>query len=136
VEESQEKPVEKEEEEEDSNLYFSSDTVKNVLKHLAQGFKVEVVSLFFKTKDRVQKILLHLNQRLAAAHRRQDQLRSFRVLKFFVEILGDNACTASVLRDVIHTILRSINNPNLASLSCDLLKQIAVPIRSVGSKIA
>jgi hypothetical protein len=50
------------------------------------------------------------------------------VLKFFVEILGDNACTASVLRDVIHTILRSINNPNLASLSCDLLKQIAVPL--------
>lgn len=50
------------------------------------------------------------------------------MLKFFVEILGDNACTASVLRDVIHTILRSINNPNLASLSCDLLKQIAVPL--------
>jgi hypothetical protein len=71
--ESQERSAEKEEEEDedDSNLYFSADTIKNVLKHLAQGFKVEVVSLFFKTKDRVQKILLHLNQRLATAHRRQ-----------------------------------------------------------------
>jgi hypothetical protein len=87
---------EDDDEEDESNLYFSADTIKNVLKHLAQGFKMEVVSLFFKTKDRVQKILLHLNQRLATAHRRQVPPRPPLPLPLLLASLQSLAFSAAV----------------------------------------
>jgi len=53
-------------------------TVEQVFDHLAQGFqKSKAVELFFKTKDRVQKILLHINQRLAQSHRKEVIISSF-----------------------------------------------------------
>lgn len=66
----EEKP--RRDEEDENDLHLSAETVKKVLLHLAKGFKMESeVTLFFKTKDRVQKILLYLNQRLATSHRKQ-----------------------------------------------------------------
>ncbi len=70
-EEEEEEGDEDEETEEDQFGFYLATTIRMVVTHLAGGFKLDTVELLFKTKDRVQKILLHINEALARSHRKQ-----------------------------------------------------------------
>ncbi|KAL6075751.1 non-specific serine/threonine protein kinase [Balamuthia mandrillaris] len=101
---------------------YSEKTISAVFDHLANGYKLTAVELFFKTADRVQKILLHLNEQLAYSHRSNEKKRIFGELQYVIQLLGAEICRPSILRDVIHTLLRVLSSELLSELHIDACK--------------
>eukprot|EP01113_Clastostelium_recurvatum_P038982 TRINITY_DN5897_c0_g1_i1.p1 TRINITY_DN5897_c0_g1~~TRINITY_DN5897_c0_g1_i1.p1 ORF type:complete len:1986 (+),score=484.81 TRINITY_DN5897_c0_g1_i1:21-5978(+) len=87
---------------------YTTDPVRDILQRTAKGFKIHIPKLIFwsPNSDRLQSILLHLNERFRDAHRSEEKVRIFRAFEFLLQLLEDYVFKPASLRDIIATLLR------------------------------
>lgn len=81
-------------------------------------------SPFNADRDRPTRILLELNLKLAATHLPEERRRLFYFLQFFTQLLRGRVCEEAILKDVLHTLLRTMRDPQLTASSAVLLHSI------------
>lgn len=112
---------------------FSQQAVRAVFVYLGRGFRAATVAdILFKTRDRVHKIVLFLHERFAASHRIHRKRATMDKLGLLMEMLWDASADASkkaavissVLRDLVHFLLRGLSSSALIPTSCALLRRL------------
>jgi hypothetical protein len=126
--------------------HFSEQAITKVLKHLAKSFSRDsVASLLLNPPDKLQKIMIHLQERLVRSHRTAEKRRVIDAfdLIFTREVgvkitqqplllrgrsssleLEDRQLTAPRISDFIHMLLQNTSYPGLVSPLCKILLRV------------
>lgn len=127
---------------------YTQSVVKQILEHLAKGWDIPLHDLLYRSRhnDRIQRVIMRLNAQFAAATRPAQRTRLLNVFNFFISCISERIVRASILRDVILTILRMLHfissssatilptTPTTASLSSNFGSPSVSPANSfVGS---
>eukprot|EP00698_Gefionella_okellyi_P012561 TRINITY_DN3394_c0_g3_i2.p1 TRINITY_DN3394_c0_g3~~TRINITY_DN3394_c0_g3_i2.p1 ORF type:complete len:2032 (-),score=553.90 TRINITY_DN3394_c0_g3_i2:810-6557(-) len=93
---------------------------------------LEAIMTNRKFPDRLQRVLLHLQERLAVP-RAYNRERSWRVVEFFLDFLTEASLkTMPVFRDVIHLLLRALTDvPSMRSRVCSHLQRVCQSVMHV-----